>query len=409
MTDISGSLTGVGAGTTAVVLGSGTASTAGALYYTGSSSRDFIRPITVQTGGGEFETASTGVTTTLTNNIGLSGNFLVEGAGNTTISGVISSTSTAGSLTKNGAGTLSLSNANTFTGNTLVSAGTLKVGNNLALQNSTLDTSGAGVVNVTDYTTPTLGGLSGSKDLTSVITTGYGSVTALTLNPGTGITDTYSGAIANGASNMTLTKSGAGTQVLSGANTYTGATTVSAGRLVVSGSIGNSAVTVSGAGTILATDAAASFGGTLAINNGAILAAGDAGAAGTATVTGATTFNNGSIFSWDINSTGLSYDRLISSSLVDGDATGGAVFRIVAADATFADTFWDTTRTWADIFTTHGATAIADWANIFSSTVSVVNSSFSTISPVGGNFSVTGTTLTWTAVPEPTSALAGLL
>jgi hypothetical protein len=39
----------------------------------------------------------------------------------------------------------------------------------------------------------------------------------------------------------------------------------------------------------------------------------------------------------------------------------------------------------------------------------VVNSSFSTISPVGGNFSVTGTTLTWTAVPEPTSALAGLL
>ena len=32
---------------------------------------------------------------------------------------------------------------------------------------------------------------------------GYGSVTALTLNPGSGISNTYSGAIANGAANMT--------------------------------------------------------------------------------------------------------------------------------------------------------------------------------------------------------------
>ena len=204
VTDINGSLTGLGAGTTAVVLGSGTASTAGALYYTGTTISTLSRAITVQTGGGEFETTSTEDSTaaTLSGAVGLSGNFLVEGAGSTTISGVISSTSTAGSLTKNGTGTLTLSNANTYTGNTLVSLGTLKVGNNLALQDSTLDTSGAGVINVTGSTTPTLGGLSGSKNLTSVITTGYSSVTALTLNPGTGITDTYSGIIANGASSI---------------------------------------------------------------------------------------------------------------------------------------------------------------------------------------------------------------
>jgi hypothetical protein len=57
--------------------------------------------------------------------------------------------------------------------------------------------------------------------------------------------------------------------------------------------------------------------------------------------------------------------------------------------------------------TSDGSSAIADWTNIF--TVSVVNSSLDTITPVGGSFSLSGTTLTWSAVPEPTSALAGLL
>ena len=218
------------------------------------------------------------------------------------------------------------------------------------------------------------------------------------------------GGVVSGIGGFTVTNSGGAVSsvVLNGANTYTGATAVNSGRLVVAGSIGNSEVTVTGAGTVLATDAAASFGSTVAIKNGAILAPGDAGAAGTATVAGATTFNNGSIFSWDINATGTSYDKLVSSSLVDGDTAGGAILRIVASDATFADTFWDTTRTWNDIFTTNGSSAISNWANIFTS-VTVVDSGFASITPVDGSFSVSGNTLTWSAVPEPTSAMAGLL
>jgi autotransporter-associated beta strand protein len=209
---------------------------------------------------------------------------------------------------------------------------------------------------------------------------------------------------------MNLTKSGIGTQILSGINNYTGATAVSSGKLVVAGSIGNSAVTVSGTGTILATDAAASFGSTIAIQNGAILAPGDAATAGTATVTGTSTFNNGSIFSWDIDDVGTGYDKLVTSNVLGEATAGDAVFRIVASDALVTQNFWNTTKTWSDIFTTDGTSAIADWATLFGNTVSVVNSSFNPITTAGyGSFSITGSTLTWTAVPEPTSALVGLL
>jgi autotransporter-associated beta strand protein len=104
------------------------------------------------------------------------------------------------------------------------------VSNNLALQDSALNTSGSGgVVLTSTVTTPTLGGLLGSKNLASVIASGYGSVTALTLNPVAGAADSYSGAIANGAAGMNLVKTGPGTQILAGANSYTGTTMIKAG------------------------------------------------------------------------------------------------------------------------------------------------------------------------------------
>ena len=142
-------------------------------------------------------------------------------------------TPSGGGLTKSGSGTLTLSGTNTYTGITLISAGKIAMGNASALQNSAFDTASVnGGLDVTGYPSLTLGGLTGSVDLSSTLITGYDSVTGLVLNPQTGITRTYSGIVSNGSGAMTLTKSGAGTQVLSGTNSYTGGTTVSAGVLL---------------------------------------------------------------------------------------------------------------------------------------------------------------------------------
>ena len=150
-------------------------------------------------------------------------------------------------LTKSGGGTLTLSGANLYTGTTTVVSGTLMLGNAQALQNSVLNTASTGTVTLGGVTTPTIGGLTGSTNLATIISSGYGSVTGLTLNPVSGSTS-YSGVIADGATGMTLTKTGAGTQVLSGANTYTGQTTVSSGLLELRNSNASSITVDSGAG-----------------------------------------------------------------------------------------------------------------------------------------------------------------
>ena len=150
----------------------------------------------------------------------------------------------SGSLTKLGAGKLTLGGSNTYSGNTLISRGTLQLGSNLALQQSALDTTGTGALAFSSgINTPTFGGLTGARNLTLPA-----SVTALTLDLGSGVSQTYSGALgsAKSGSSMTLTIIGAGTQVLSGMNTYTGATTVSGGTLVAANHLLSSSFSVAG-------------------------------------------------------------------------------------------------------------------------------------------------------------------
>ena len=175
----------------------------------------------------------------------------------------------ATSLTKAGPGAVILSGDNTYSGDTIVSAGTLILGSSLALQNSPLDTlnsvagDSANGLQAT-VTALTMGGLTGDKDLASLFTTtsgGYDTVTALTLNPGTGVAPSYSGIIADGAAGMTLTKAGAGTQTLSGANIYTGATIVSGGTLTLDYSTQNNSRFADAAGLVLG-------GGTVNLSGG---------------------------------------------------------------------------------------------------------------------------------------------
>jgi autotransporter-associated beta strand protein len=149
--------------------------------------------------------------------------------------------SAGGSLVKLASGTLILAAANTFTGSTTVSAGTLELSHALALQNSPINTAAsiagttsAGLVLTSGVTSPVFGGLTGGKAIASLFDTdsgNYGAVTNLTLNTVTGADHTYTGVIADGAAGMTLTKSGLGRQVLNAVNTYTGGTILNGGTL----------------------------------------------------------------------------------------------------------------------------------------------------------------------------------
>jgi len=87
------------------------------------------------------------------------------------------------------------------------------------------------------------------------------------------------------------------------------------------------------------------------------------------------------------------------------------VFKIVlGAGNAFTDAFWNSNKSWSNIFTGDGATNTL--ASIFSS---ISNPDITFAANQGtvagrGYFAFSGTsTLSWTAVPEPTSALAGLL
>ena len=102
--------------------------------------------------------------------------------------------------------------------------GTLQLGNNLALQNSAFDTTSPGVLAfAAGVTTPTFGGLTGAGSLSL-----SSPITSLTLNLGSGVTQSYSG---NLSGTTTLIMAGSGTQILSGTNSYTGGTSVTSGVL----------------------------------------------------------------------------------------------------------------------------------------------------------------------------------
>ncbi len=173
---------------------------------------------------------------------------------NSMISGV-------GGLNKTGTGTLTLSAVNSYTGITAVNAGTLQL-------------SGSG----------TLGGITGSTtvsggtlDLGATSQTQNGGVTLSggTIQNGT-LSSSGTFALSNGTVSAVLAgsggvaKTGADTVTLSGANTYTGGTTVSAGTLQLSGSgtLGSTSgsTTVSG-GTL-------DLGGTSQTQNGVTLSGG---------------------------------------------------------------------------------------------------------------------------------------
>lgn len=160
-----------------------------------------------------------------------------------------------GSLTKNNTGTVNLGAANTYTGATAITAGTLNLTGSLT--GTSITVSGSGVL--TESSTGVIGGAislthssSGTSILSGVNTySGTTTISAGTLQLGDGTTGNdgtiaSSPSIVNNAALVynrfgtlsyggiisgtgTVSKSGAGTQTLTGTNTYGGGTTLNAG------------------------------------------------------------------------------------------------------------------------------------------------------------------------------------
>ena len=216
---------------------------------------------------------------------------------NGTFGGVIDNSNT--SLTKTGAGTLTLTRNNAYTGGTTISEGTLKgniaSGTDLSIvDNATYDG---------DNKARSVGGLNGGGNILNT--------DGLTVQSGT-----FGGVIGN--SNTSLIKTGAGTLTLTGTNAYTGGTTISEGTLkgnIASGtdlSIADSATYdgankarsvggLNGGGKILNTNGltvqSGDFAGIIDNSNTSLLktGAGTLTLSGTNTYTGMTTVRSGTL------------------------------------------------------------------------------------------------------------------
>ena len=195
--------------------------------------------------------------TTISNQVRVAGDPIFDiGTGTVTISGQIvdDAPGTPGDVVKQGVGTLVLSAANTYTGGTVVSAGTLAI-------------SGAGTLGASSGATTVAGGILDLGGATQVQNGGV-KLTSGTIQNGvaqsSGVFALQSGAVsAVLAGSGSLDKTTNGTVTLSAANTYTGATSIAAGgALLLSGSgaiASSSGVTANGTFDIASTTSGASI------------------------------------------------------------------------------------------------------------------------------------------------------
>ena len=217
----------------------------------------------------------------------------------------------AGGLVKSGSGTLTLSGANSFTGQTMVTGGSVIVGQNQALQNSTVTLTG-GNLSFSGAANPVIGALAGTN---SILLAG---LTSLNVG-GNSASTTYAGNL-TGSLSGGLTKAGSGTWTLSGTNTQSGPINVQGGAVLTTSSgalSANALITVSpgatldlngynytvttanqlavqgalrlgGAGLSVASGATATYNGGM-VSNGFLLGSGTHALTGGATLAGVTT------------------------------------------------------------------------------------------------------------------------
>jgi autotransporter-associated beta strand protein len=291
-------------------LGSGALTLTSGIFQSGSAPVSLANASTVRnvTIGGSFNVTFTGPvsasgTTTvagsdnlsLSGPVTLTGNWTLSiGAGlAATLSGTVGQTGGKWSLTKSGLGTLVLSGTGAF-GSTILTTGTLSVGNSSALGIGALTLTGGTIqatsaplslANPVTMGSTTIGGsynvtftgavsasgtttVAGNDNFTlagPVIMTGN-----WTLSPGTGLITVCTGNVGQSGGNWILTKTGSGALILYGTDSQ-GATTLGQGVLAVdkASALGGGVLTLNG-GTFQANSAALTLANAVSLGSATI-------------------------------------------------------------------------------------------------------------------------------------------
>jgi len=299
-----------------------------------------------------------------------------------------------GKVVQNGSSNLILANGNTYSGNTTVNGGgtgSITIGDDSALGAAPVpDTAAHLVLNDGGLVTTGTVILSSTR---GILLSGTGGEINVA-----GVSTTYGGIIAGTG----LRKSGTGILLLTGANSYTGATQVTAGTLVINGdqSTATGAVTIdlgatlSGNGTV---GGATTISGTHNPGN----------SPGLQTFVSNLTYDSTAVFKFELTGNtnapldkGTYYDAVN----VGGDLTitSGAKMDLVlngpGSTTNYADTFWTTNRSWS-IFGVSGSITGGSLFTLNSISLDSLNQAYNAY----GSFEVAPGTnnLNWVAVPEP--------
>ena len=350
------------------------------LQFTGVSGGSTNRSINVTSfganpNGGIIENTVPGQTLTLSGSVSTSAGTVpalqLIGAGDGVLSGTISNRIGNLTLTKSGTGTWTLSGANSYTGKTTMSAGTLRVNsiNNGGSSGNLGAASEAAENLVFDGGALQYTGATASTDRNFTINAGKTATFDITTN---NLTVSGTSIATTGA----LTKTGAGILTLSGANLHSGDTTVHAGilKLSGSGSLANSANLIVGdagsTGTHL--DVTTKTGGlTLGLGrtlqgigqidgNTTILGTHAPGnSPGLQTFNGNLAYSTGSMLNWELaankstDTTGLrgtDFDAVnmigVGVLTIGTGVTSNLIFNGAGSAVDWTDAFWDGNHRW---------------------------------------------------------------
>jgi|694.fasta_scaffold03388_8 fibronectin-binding autotransporter adhesin len=346
------------------------------VLYSGTTITDTIL---IGSAGGQVGINSAGATT-------FSGPVTVGGAvdlsavagGTATFTSTISGTT--GVVNKTGPGTVIVTAANTYTSPTAVTTGALQLGNS-----------------------GTVGGLSPSSAISIALGATFVVNRSNAVTQGTD----FSTAAITGAGGFT--QAGFGTTTLTAENSYTGATNVDAGKLLING---NQAAAI-GAVTVAA---GATLGGSGTVGGNTTITGihSPGNSPGIQTFNGNLTYEAGAVVNWELiaNSTGspgTNFDQIVlpttGNLTFNGSTTLALSFNGAGSAVDWSNTFWNVNRSWMVYDLSAGA--VSNAVNLVIGG-SLLDSLGNSLSPTGRgyfNTSVSGqdVMLNFVAVPEPST------